>query len=405
MPKKIISIFLMLIPFLGESQGFEPNYGISFHLNYPTLGNNLTNYAGRGMYSFGMFYQKPISPYHSNRVFNRFDFMLEPAISYLSFRDVQSDKRYNSTFLDFTGYLNFVPDRMSEDLRLMFGARPSVLLFSNSQNLDYGTYRTINNDPNNLNVKGRIDFCGVVGISLSLGKVASVELKYIKSFTDQNTASIIKGRPSVFEFGLRLSAIKLRDKLVANEKTLSQELNKRSAGTLLIMLESPNRKFIQQLIQENKIEDADYVTGTQLQTNRFIISQFRKQFNFCRVLFFTDSNAHKVNQGLFNDLFVDENLKPIESVSFDTSNYFIGSFCEDVSDYSNKPAYGLYLYDRHFKQLGKPYNTGSNYMNIFVGGDPMNYFRRIKTSNYTPDDFGRIIKKFNDRLMNSRIQK
>ena len=93
---------------------------------------------------------------------------------------------------------------------------------------------------------------------------------------------------------------------------------------------------------------------------------------------------------------------PNPSVNFDTANYFIASFIEDVSQLTQKMDYGLY-YDHKFIQLGKPYNSTSNGMGIFAGGDPQNYIRRIKTSGYFPEDFRKIIKKTNARLQLARI--
>jgi len=33
----------------------------------------------------------------------------------------------------------------------------------------------------------------------------------------------------------------------------------------------------------------------------------------------------------------------------------------------------------------------------------MNYFRRVKSNTYTPDEFRKIIKRFNDRLQVGKI--
>jgi hypothetical protein len=116
-----------------------------------------------------------------------------------------------------------------------------------------------------------------------------------------------------------------------------------------------------------------------------------------------NDRAYDINKGNFDKVFLDDNLKIKEGVSLDTSNYFIGSFVEDVSEYTHKLGYGLYLYDTKFIQLGKPYNSGTNSLGIYIGGDPMNYFRRVKTSGYFPEDFRKVIKKVNDRLQLARI--
>jgi hypothetical protein len=169
------------------------------------------------------------------------------------------------------------------------------------------------------------------------------------------------------------------------------------------MLEEPDEKLIAELVREQKVQDANFVRNLQYQTNLNIIESFRSEFNFCKVLFFMNHNAHKVGMGKFEGVFVDDKLKPKLDVDFDTTNYFIGSFIEDVSDYTNKPDYGLYLYDKNFKQLPKPFNTNANAMGIFVGGDPFNYFRRVKTSGYFPDDFKKVLKKVNGKLQLGRI--
>ncbi len=117
-----------------------------------------------------------------------------------------------------------------------------------------------------------------------------------------------------------------------------------------------------------------------------------------------NTDAPKVAKGDFTDVYVDEMMNKIPGGSApDSGNYFIASFIEDISEISKKPSYGLYVYDKNFIQLGKPYNVNQNSMGIFVGGDPMNYFRRVKANAYTPDEFRKIIRRFNNRLQLAKI--
>ncbi|MCF8255652.1 MAG: hypothetical protein K9I36_01795 [Bacteroidia bacterium] len=404
MKKSFTYIFsLIALTAMGQKSSFEPNFGIVASANFTTVHMAYDNFVGRGLGSFGVFFQKPITPYHTNRYFNRLDYTIEPAMSWLSFRDKSSDKRFQSNFIDLSLYLNYVPDRMSDDLRLFAGVRPSYLTYTSTSIINYGEYSIINNDSQNLNQRGDIDFSGVLGLSISMGEIASLEIKYVHSFTNKTTATEFRGRPSAVEVGLKLSAIRIRDKIIDVEKIQVDELNKRAQGTLLIMLEEPDEKLIKELVDENKVDDAKYVRKLQEQTNLNIIKEFRANFDFCKIEFFMNSNANKVNRGKFDGVFVDDNLSPKENVSFDTTNYFLAAFVEDVSDYTHKPDYGLYFYDPKFIQLGSPYNTGANGLGIFVGGDPMNYFRRIKTSGYIADDFRKVIKKANSRLQMGRI--
>lgn len=402
MKNSLFGLFL-LVSFNSWSQKIdEANYGMVLNGNFTTVHIPHDNLIGRGLGSFGVFYQRPITPYHTNRYLNRLDYTIEPAVSWLSFRDNTQDKKYQSNFIDLSAYLNYVPDRMSDDLRLFVGLRPSYLTFTSSSILEYGGYRQLSNDSQNTNSIGAIDLCGILGLSVSMGNVASLDLKYIHSFTNKSTANTFHGRPSCIEVGLRLSAIRMRNKIVVDEMQLVNELNKRAQGTLLVMLEAPDEKLINELLVEKRVEDANYVRNLQDQTNKNIMKEFRLNFDFCKVLFFMNTNAHQVNSGKFAGVFVDEQLQAIEP-NFDTTNYFIASFVEDVSEYTHKADYGLYFYNTQFIQLGKPYNMGSNGLGIFIGGDPMNYFRRIKTSGYFSDEFAKVIRKVNGRLQLGRI--
>src|SRR4051812_7843974 len=105
--RKPILLFLTSLPFLLQAQFYEPNYGIIINMNYTTVGARYDDLSGRGMGSFGMYYQRPLSPYHSNNFFNSFDYSLEPAYTLLGYHD-QVDKRFNGTYVDFSACLNYI---------------------------------------------------------------------------------------------------------------------------------------------------------------------------------------------------------------------------------------------------------------------------------------------------------
>jgi hypothetical protein len=402
--KKLLIILSLLVPFSILAQRlYEPNFGMVLSGNFTTVHANHENYAGRGMGSIAAFFQNPITPYHSNRYLNRLDYTVEAGLSWLGFRDKNSDKRFQANYIDLSLYLNYVPDQMSDDLRLFVGFRPSYLNFTQSSILNFGTYSDILSDSQNINQIGQIDYSGVIGVSVNMGEVANLELRYAHSFTNNTNRLFFNGRPSTVEVGLRLSAVRLRDKLVKDEINLVGDLNKRAQGTLLVMLEEPDEKLIKQLVDEEKIKDASFVRELQFQTNKNIIQAFRSEFDFCRVEFFMNKEANSVAKGKFEGVFVDDQLNPKPYVDFDTSNYFIASFIEDISDYTQKQDYGLYFYNKNFIQLPKPYNTNANTMGLFIGGDPLNYIRRVKTSGYFADDFKKVLKKVNAKLQLARI--
>jgi hypothetical protein len=42
-------------------------------------------------------------------------------------------------------------------------------------------------------------------------------------------------------------------------------------------------------------------------------------------------------------------------------------------------------------------------MGLFAGGDPVNYFRRVKSAGYSSEEYRKIIIRFNDRLVYGKI--
>jgi hypothetical protein len=374
----------------------QAHYGLFGNLNFPMVSGKTTDAVGRGLFGVGAFYQSAFTPYHHNKFLNSLDFTAELSMNYIGFRDKQTDFRYNNYYIDPAFFINYIPDRLSDDLRLMIGLRPSILMYQNNEKSDFGTYTIVRNEDRNLYKNGDLDFGLTGGISLSMGNIARIEVKYTHSFTNKMSDQIIKGRPSLIEFGLKLSAVDVRNTLTKREKTLSDQLLKQSKGTLLVMLETPNEKVIRKLKARNKTEEIYYLFEYQKQTNKMVIDEFKKQFDFCKIIYFMDSSAYKISKRDFNGAFVNAALEPI-ATDFDTSNYFIAAFCEDVSVVTNKIDYGLYFYDANFIQFRKPYNIGANNLNIFANGDPMSYFKRLKVT-YNQNDFARIIKKANMRL-------
>ena len=405
--KKLAFHFIMILfavqALAQGGKGFEPNFGISLLTNFPIINAKNPDLLARTLGGFGVFYQRPITPYNVNRFLNSLDYTVEAGFNSIGARDENQDRRYKTNYADLNLYLNFIPDRMSDDLRLYLGIRPSYVLYTETQAMQDGNYKILNNDAYNLNKAGDLDFGAFAGVNVSLGAVASIELRYVYSFSNQINTVKYLGRPSTIEVALKLSGIRIRDKIVTTEQSLVKELTQLSKGTMLVMLETPDEKLIADLKLKGLVSEADQVYNMQEQTNKTIIQEFRNNFNFCKLQFFINTDAQKVAKGDFENVFVDDKLNIISGLTLDSGNYFIASFIEDISEITNKPNYGLFVYDKSFVQMGKPYNVNQNSMGIFVGGDPMNYFRRVKSNTYTPDEFRKIIKRFNDRLQVGKI--
>jgi hypothetical protein len=101
---------------------------------------------------------------------------------------------------------------------------------------------------------------------------------------------------------------------------------------------------------------------------------------------------------------VDENMNIIATPeTFDTTNFFIASFCEDVSEFANRFTYGLHVYDEKMHALPSPFNAIKNDMGLYPGGDVITYMRKKKAL-FSIGEYERVIRKFNDRLLKKKME-
>lgn len=380
----------------------ELNFGASLNMNYSMLGARHDNYAGRGLGGFGMFISRPISRYHTSRFLNMWDMMLEPAFNIVSTREQQTDVRYTGYYLDGNFNFYFIPDRSSNDLQLFMGLRPSYLMYNTSEVFEFGDYKIVADYPKNYSRKGDLDLSGVLGLSVALGEVVTVEIKYCHSFSDRNTDNVINGRASTLEFGLRLSALSVRDKVAYTENSTRKQIQRLAKGTLLVMLPTPNNNEIRALEARGLQREVPELVAQNTLTNRMVMNTFRSEFSFCRVLYFMDTSAYKVVNHQFAGVFVDENFNPLPDVEIDTNNFFVASFCNDASTYTLKYDYGLYVYNGQMEQLGRPFNVPSNFMSIFSEGDPLTYIRKRRQL-FESNSYTRVVRKFNNRMQRYRL--
>lgn len=374
------------------------NYGISGGLNYTPIGLNSNDLTGRGLYFLNGFISRPYSEYHSNSFLNSIEFMFESGLNFLSFREVQSDTRYNYNYLDANFSVYFIPEKTSRDLKLFFGVRPSRLLNYNTEIIEFGVYRPLINNPNNKNVNGMFDVALTGGLNINMGDVVQAELRYVHSFTNNNSFGNIKGRPSAVEFGIRLSAIDLRNKFTVIESNLTNQVKRLQRGTLLVMLTTLNDKEQQQILNTGTQTDLNMQMMALNKANNNIIQAFKTAYSFSKVMFFMDSSAYKVASGNFKNVFVDENLNPLPTTDLDTANIFIAAFSEDVSAFTQKVDYGLHVFGRNFEALPRPFLSADNYFGVNFGGDPLNYLRRNKYY-FQLEDYVKIVKRFNNRML------
>ncbi|MFN4082334.1 MAG: hypothetical protein ACK4K9_01760 [Bacteroidia bacterium] len=372
------------------------NYGLTANLNYTTIGSTNKDFSGRGLYSVGAYISRPYSTFHTNRYLNKLEFMFEPTINFVSFREVQNDTRYNNNYLDAAFYTFFYPEKMDGDLKLFAGLRPSFLINHQTELIEFGVYRPRINDPTNFNRNGDVDLLGAIGISVSMGEVVKGEIKYLYSFTNGNKTEFIKGRPSSFEFGIRFSAVDVRNKFTRIEETTGQKVKKLKTGSLLVMLTTVSEKEKNYILQTGSQIDLGTHEFVVKKSNENIVQAFKQGYSFSKVLYFMDTSAYKVSAGNFNNVFVNEKFEPYNP-AFDSTNFLIASFSEDVSAFTHKVDYGLHIFNKNFEALPKPFLSSDNYFGANFGGDPLNFFRKVKLY-YQFQDYLKIVKRFNNRL-------
>lgn len=382
------------------------NFGLSLDINFNLLGAGYGNYAGRVMPRMGVFFTKPVNKYYVNSFISLWDFFVEPvALNIISSREKNLDNQYGGYYYDPTFALHLIPERGSSDLRIIFGVKPSVLLYSYTEVLQNGEYSLSPSQVEaNRNRAGDIDFSGLLGISFKFSSIGYFDMKYIHSFTNNTTSQYVKGRPNLMEFGIRLSAVEIGKTLFDIDAEIQKELIKLSKGTLLVMLPTPNPNEIKALTDLKKYEEIKHLQFQQDATNKMVVEKFSKDYAFSNVLFFYDTSATKIVNKNFNNVFVDEGglLVPAPN-TFDSSNFFIASFCDDVSTFTNKFTYGLHVYDSKMQALPKPFSSSQNDMGLFPDGDIIAYMRK-KRALFNINEYEKIIKRFNNRLTEIKIK-
>lgn len=382
------------------------NFGVEIGGNFNLIGSQFGNYVGKSQPRISIFFTKPVSKYYINSFISLWDFAVEPvALNLISCRENTMDNQYGGYYYDPSFALHLIPDRSSSDLRIILGVRPSYLLYSYSEILENGEYRLSQSGvATNKNKAGDIDISGMLGLSLKFSKIGYFDIKYTHSFTNQNNINYVQGRPSLIEFGIRLSAVQIGKALFDIDAETQKQVVKLSKGTLLVMLPTPNQNEVNALQSAGRTNEIRELFYQQELTNKMVIEKFTRDFKFSKVLFFSDSSANKITNKNFTNVFVDDNMNTIStSETFDTTNFFIASFCEDVSEFANRFTYGLHVYDVKMQALPSPFNGLKNDMGLYPGGDIITYMRKKKAL-FSIGEYERVIRKFNDRLLKKKME-
>ncbi|MEO8088621.1 MAG: hypothetical protein ABI763_17515 [Bacteroidota bacterium] len=98
------------------------------------------------------------------------------------------------------------------------------------------------------------------------------------------------------------------------------------SGCLLVMLHTHQNK-IDALLKIGKPAKSARVQKFQTEKNKAIIRTFHKQFNFCLVYFFMNSQANElVGKGIDSVTFVNDSLQPDPAIRPTSQKYFVAEF-------------------------------------------------------------------------------
>jgi hypothetical protein len=294
--------------------------------------------------------------------------------------------------------LSFYPSAYNTDLAFIGGIRPSYLMSYNSQVFERGNYsnKTLSI---NKNEKGRIDATAMIGVSVALSPVVNLEMMYNYGLTNKNAESQVLGRPSTVEINIRLNAVALKRSLDNKDETIQEQVENCHKGVVLVMLITPNEKEINRLKAAGKYADAELIENDLKLRNAKVIKEFNKNFAFAPVYYFMDSSIYKVISGNLKGVFVNYNIQSDTAIKVNTSNFVIASFCEDVSEYTKRKHFGLFVYDKGMNQLEKPFNHPNQLASpIFDYVVVNNIENKSRKPSYITVPFDKLISKLNSRL-------
>jgi hypothetical protein len=375
-----------------ESTTMKPlGYGIKGGTNLAIIGNGATEYNSLVGLNLSVFFNKPLT--------NRLSLYVDPGVSSARFQSSVNDTRFNNYYLEANTYLNFYPSAYNTDFSIVFGVRPSLLVAYNSQVFEIGNYvnRTLGI---NRNKSGSLDAAATIGLNIALSPVVNLELLYNHSFTNENTNTQVLGRPSSIDIGLRLNAVSLKKVLDNKAASTEEQVRNYKRGVLLVMLVTPNSKEIEKLNMLGKTKEASMIVNDIRVRNAKVIKEFTSNFSFCPVYFFMDTSVYKVIAGSTQGIFVNSSMELDTSINVTNPNgYFVASFCEDVSEYTKRRHFGLFVYDAQMNQLSKPFNHPNQLASpVFDYVVVNNIENKTRKPSYTTVPFEKLINKFNTRL-------
>lgn len=362
------------------------DFGLKTTLNFTKVKSQYDKYLGIAKYSLAGFIN-----YRFDRATS---LSFEPTFTASGLREKQSDNRYSFSHLDLSINGHYKAFR-SDDISFYFGIRPALLLNTKSEVFVAGDYVKSDIPGFKNDESGTIDLGVNIGMAVRLSKVVSFEAGYCWSATNQTNADRVKGRPSLVEISLKINAVDIKNIIDNKATSIHEKVKRYQKGALLVMLPTLTEKDLARFT--NSGDRAFAVNELKLRNLR-VMREFRKHYTFTPVFFFFDTEVDKVIANAFDGVFLNDNMEPDNSIKLENpANFFVASFCNDLSNYTQRISYGLFVYDDKMIQLEKPFNVPGQVFGLYTSGDPVNYFR-TKRQSYINMPFEKMIKKFSARM-------
>lgn len=148
-----------------------------------------------------------------------------------------------------------------------------------------------------------------------------------------------------------------------------EELNKLAAAG---GISEARQKRLQEMAQSTR-EETD-------RTNRLLVGEFARQFDFSKVLFLYDTAVQYLKDGVQSGIFLDTALQADPAIRLDGAPYCIAYFGREPNSPAGSKVEGLLTLDRDFQPLESPFPyfvSQVKYFLFFVERPVEKYFENL----------------------------
>ena len=157
------------------------------------------------------------------------------------------------------------------------------------------------------------EFNGLAGLEIKLQRLGSFEANYVIPVKKGNTGSL-----QLLLHVLLNSHEPAKGSYAAlQRRTAREQIIQMKEGTLLVRLRT-GRVQTDALEKSGKHGKAEHLKQELSRENQKLVAAFRKHFDFCKVVFFTDDHLMDIVAHHYDGIFVNDELMPDPSVKIET---------------------------------------------------------------------------------------